>query len=330
MLWLLLIPLAILILIVWLFRRIPTDTLVSKPQPAADYQEALERFQSLHEAEGTGPPLLDVCRSKLMTHGQPTEHVMVFMHGYTNCPEQFGKFGERFYEMGYNVLIPCMRYHGYEDQLTEDILKLTAEDLATYGDTAVDIARGLGDKITVMGLSAGGTVSAWLAQNRADVTYAVPLAASIWINAMPTWLTRPLIRIFLKMSNLVWWDPRTKDNNPHSPYFAYPRHSFRSLGQVLRLGVAVKEQARHAAPVVHNILMITNAADLAVNNADLARLVETWRQYDGVKVDTFQFDKRMNMMHDIITPNAPGIPTKEVYDRLVELVLKLHRVDPAG
>ena len=117
---------ALLVVLWWLFRPIPTDSLVSRPSPAGDYQQALDRFAEIGEAEDEAGPLLDVCRSKLLTHGEATRHVIVFLHGYTNCPEQFAQLGQRFFELGYNVLIPRMRYHGYEDRLTPDIRKLSA------------------------------------------------------------------------------------------------------------------------------------------------------------------------------------------------------------
>lgn len=101
------------------------------------------------------------------------------------------------------------------------------------------MARGLGRRITVMGFSAGGVVAAWLAQNRAEVAYAVPIAACLGISFVPVPLTRPLIRLFLALPGFyLWWDPRTKEKNPLSAYHAYPRYASRSLAETLRFGVS--------------------------------------------------------------------------------------------
>jgi alpha-beta hydrolase superfamily lysophospholipase len=328
MLWLLLVLLALLILLGWLFRPIPTDALVSHPQPAADYQEALDRLQAWSESERAGAPLLDVCRSKVMAHGQATEHAIVFFHGYTNCPEQFAQLGQRFYALGYNVFIPCMPCHGYQDQLTKAIINLTAEDLVAYGDQAVDVARGLGRQVTVMGISGGGALAAWLVQNRADVDYAVPLAASIWVNVLPVWLSAPVIRIFMASKRMIWWDPRTKQESPFSAYYAYPKYALRSLGHMLRLGTAVREQARLAAPAGGSVLMMINDADPGVSNVELNRLAETWSRHEGARVQTYHFERSRKMPHDIITPGTPGVPTGEVYDRIVIQITDLHRSPP--
>jgi carboxylesterase len=291
----------------------------------------LRRFHAFDEAESAKAKLHDVCHSKLMTHGQLTEHVMVFLHGYTTCPEQFAELGRRFFELGYNVFIPCMPHHGCADRMTEDQRNLTAEELAAYGDEAVDIARGLGRQVTVMGISGGGTVVAWLAQNRADVDYAMPLSAFIGMGIVPDFLTKPLINLLLTLPNFfIWWDPRTKEDNPYSIYYAYPRFSTHSLGQTLRLGLAVKEQAKHAAPAACHILMITNAADPSVSNSQLDQLMGTWRQHGAADLHAYQFEKEMKMLHDIITPGTPGVPIEEVYPRLIEQVQKLHQIQSSS
>jgi carboxylesterase len=308
-----------------LLRPISTDTLVSRPKPAVSYQEAMARLQSLGEAETNAGPLLDVCRSKTLLHGQPTEHVLVLLHGYTNCPEQFARLGERFHALGHNVFIPCLPYHGYADRMTDDIAKLTAEDLVAYGDRAVDIARGLGAKVTVIGFSCGGTVAAWLAQNRADIAYAVPIAACLGISFVPAPLTRPLIRLLTTVPSLfIWWDPRTREQNPLSVYHAYPRYASHSLAEILWLGVAAEEQARRSRPATRNVLLITNACEPGVNNGAIDQLAAAWGRYDGVSVQCYAFGKEMCLPHDLMTPGTPGVPTEEVYERLVEQVQRLH------
>lgn len=309
----------------WL-RPIPTESLVSKPAPVSGYAEALQRIQALHQAEMATGPCHDVCLSKLYTHGHPTPHVLVFMHGYTTCPEQFAQLAEQFFEAGYNVFIPKMPYHGYANRLTNDQQYLTAEDLTVYGDQAVDIARGLGQQVSVLGISGGGTVAAWLAQNRADVDYAIPLSALIGVGLVPTALAAPFINLLRLLPSLfVWWDPRTKDKNPYSIYYAYPRYSLRSLGQLLQLGLAVRRQARQNEPAGRQILMLTNAYDVSVNRSQLYALRDMWASHPAVNVRWYEFEKEMKMLHDIITPGTPNIPTDEVYARLVNQVLALHQ-----
>ena len=54
------------------------------------------------------------------------------------------------------------------------------------GARAVDIAAGLGDQVTIAGLSAGGVVAAWAAQHRRDVHRAVLIAPSLGVRSPVT------------------------------------------------------------------------------------------------------------------------------------------------
>lgn len=108
-----------------------------------------------------------------MTHGQPVERVIVLVHGYTNCPQQFHELGQRFYYLGYNVLIAPLPYHGLADRLTDEQAELKAEELVAYADEVVDIAHGLGKRVIMAGISGGGVTTAWAAQNRSDLDLAV-------------------------------------------------------------------------------------------------------------------------------------------------------------
>ena len=153
------------------------ESLQSKPHPASGYAEAVTRFQKIQANEGQ--ELNPVCHSILLTHGQRTEKAAVFFHGYTNCPDQFRDLGRIFYDMGYNVLIPRLPRHGLADRKVENLTPLKAEELRDCADTSVDIACGLSQNVYVAGLSAGGTLTAWIAQNRSEVTRAVLIAPAL-------------------------------------------------------------------------------------------------------------------------------------------------------
>jgi pimeloyl-ACP methyl ester carboxylesterase len=128
-------------LIAWtVFRPLSIRELETQPHPIASYEEALARLKSMQD-EDNNDLTRDVCITKLYDHGTPTEHVIILIHGFTNCPEQFNELGKQYYEAGYNVFIPRMPYHGLSDRLTTELVNLTAEKLATFGDAVIDIAR---------------------------------------------------------------------------------------------------------------------------------------------------------------------------------------------
>lgn len=150
----------VLCAVVVLFRPMNVRRLTSNPNPAGDYAEALGRIEALRAQEAS-LPLNPLCQLNVMTQGQKTEQAIVFVHGYTNCPEQFGELGQQFYDQGYNVLIVPAPRHGLVDRMTTDQARLTAEELAAYTDEVVDIAQGLGEHVTLAGISMGGTTTAW-------------------------------------------------------------------------------------------------------------------------------------------------------------------------
>lgn len=310
----------ILIILIVLLRSIPVENLLGHPNPALSYEEAEKRLRAWAEEEA-GLPLLDVCRTKFLTHGYRTEQVILFFHGYTTCPEQFAELGQMFFEKGYNVFIPCMPRHGFKDRLTDEQKYLTAEELAEYGNRSMDIARGLGKRVIAFGISGGGTIVSWLAQNRNDLDVAVPLAPFLRMYVLPAFLIIPFINLFRLLPNFfTWWDPRTKEKNPFSIYYAYPRYSLGILAEIMRLAFAVKRLAKEREPAAGKILVMVNDFDLGVSNNETISLMNLWKNRKEDRVSEVHFDREMKMLHDVITPGTPGIPTEEVYARILHEV----------
>src|SRR5579859_3685891 len=142
------------------------------------FVESVARGRALLAREQGDPRIDPQCGSILLEHAQRAQRALVCMHGITSSPVQFRQLGELFYARGYNVLIPRLPYHGYTDRLTHDPGKLTVAQYEAYTSEAIDIGRGLGEHLTVMGLSVSGVLAAWCAQSRADVDLAMPLAPS--------------------------------------------------------------------------------------------------------------------------------------------------------
>ncbi len=295
-----------------------SKSLLSKPRPAAGYAEAVERIAAL-QAEDTaaiGP----LSHSIFMTHGQPVERAIVFFHGYTSSPAQFRQLGQMCFERGCNVLIPRLPHHGLTDRFTTEHALLTAEELAALADETVDIAQALGERVIVAGLSMGGVMAAWVAQERADVEQAVLIAPGLGLYLLPALLTRPATHLTLRMPNIFrWWDPILKDRAP-DPGYGYPRYSTHALAQMLRLGAAVRARARRNAPAVRRIVLVTTASDLSVDNRSARRLAAVWQSH-GAQVRAHEFPANLLVPHDMIDPAEPTQRIDLVYPLLVELTL---------
>jgi esterase/lipase len=300
---------------VLLFKPVGVRGLTSQPDPTSDYAEAVERKEALQAHEAT-LGLNSLCQLKFMTHGEKAERAIVFVHGYTNCPQQFSELGQQFYEMGYNVLIVPVPHHGLVDRMTTDQARLTAEELATYADEVVDIAQGLGEHVTLAGISMGGIATAWAAQHRSDLDLAVLISPAFAFQMIPRSITAPAVKAFVVLPNFyLWADSELKEESGTA--FTYPRRSTRALAQTLRLGMAVQVQSAKAAPVARSMQVITNANDPSVDNGLTAEMVKLWGEW-GIDVTTYEFAADLQLEHDLISPWQGTQPV--VYPVIVDLI----------
>lgn len=291
------------------------------PDPAESYEEALARIEAIQAAEAELPDLSPECGSILLTHEEKVETVIVFLHGFTSCPDQFAALGEEYFNQGYNVFIPRQPRHGLQEFDGAPLKGLTAEELAAFGTGVADIAQGLGDRVVVAGLSGGGAVATWLAQERADIDLAVPIAPFLGIGFIPRPLTRPLTNLILLLPDLhQWWDPVHQLSNPLSAPYSYRGYHLHSLFENLRLGFAAEEDAKKVKPAVGGILVITNANDESVNNEVVAEFEQLWLEHGEQFLQTYQFEKGLGIPHDMITVDRPDGRVEIVYPKLLELI----------
>jgi len=296
---------------------------VPQPDPASSHIEAMQRLEAVIAEEQENPDINPVCYTRAMTHGQETENVIVLLHGFTSCPQQMEELGKIFFEKGYNVLIPREPHHGEVERVENSTPKISAEELADFAMDTVDIAHGLGEKVTVLGLSGGGSIATWLAQERDDIDLAVPIAPFLGIGFIPTPLNRPVAQLLDDIPNIwQWWDPVNKENNPHTGEYQYPRYGTHGLAEYMRLGYLAQNDARKEPPAA-KILMIYNAADPSVNNGIIDQFLALWEVHNRsgtASIESFMFPEGENLPHDLITVERDPKNTSLVYPKLLELL----------
>lgn len=289
--------------------------------PTGSYEDALARIEAIQLDEDARGDLNPVCHTTLMTHGERTEDVIVLLHGFTSCPDQFVELGKQFYKGGYNVYIPRTPHHGLADLMTDDLLNLTAEESIAFASQSADIAQGLGERVTVSGLSGGGTMTTWLAQNRDDVDAAMPMAPFLGIKFIPAPLTRTFTNVVLTLPNMwMWWDPIHKENNPLSASYSYRRYPTHALAELMRLGFVTAGEARRKQPASSKIIVVTNANDDSINNKVVAQLVSNWQKYGDKLVDSYEFADSFKLPHDFITPDRPDAHIDISFSKILELL----------
>lgn len=297
----------------WLWQPLPLRDL-PLARPLQSFEEASAAVTAWANVDMSG--VRPDAGALLLTHGHKTARAIVLLHGFTNCPLQFQALAELYHARGYNVLVPRFPYHGLYNRAPKELAKLTAEDLVRTGMTAVDLAQGLGRHVTVMGLSMGGLVTAWLAQHRADIDRAVMIAPALAVQGAPSALLPLYVTYVLRAPNrFVWWSPEQRGQIA-GPAHAYYGFYLRSMGALLRLAVIVGQEANAAPLQARATTVIINPTDESIDNAGVRAVAQRWRRR-GANVALEEFPADWRLIHDLIDPAQPAQQVARVYPLLV-------------
>lgn len=265
-----------------------------------------------------GPNVNPVCHTRLYTHGNRTARALVLLHGFTSCPQQFDVVGRMFHAQGWNVLIPRYPRHGYRDRLNSSISELRAEHLVALANQSADAAHGLGEHVTVAGMSLGGSLAGYLAQTHDHVDRAVLIAPMFGLRWIPGVLQRRFGSLAYAVPNFyIWWDASLKERLP--PDYGYPRLSTHAYASLFKIASDTASAARTAAPKAREIAVLTNANEPGLENRFTYRLVEAWRAR-GAHVSRHEFPLTDRLPHDLIDPSNPSQKTELVYPVVTRLI----------
>jgi pimeloyl-ACP methyl ester carboxylesterase len=257
------------------------------------------------------PIVKELGKSLLLTHDGPTDDVYVLIHGVTNAPREFEEFGQMLYDQGSNVLRMRMPHHGMKSGDIRELGDLTPEELRAYADETIDIATGLGDHVTVVGLSGGGTVAAWMAQNREEVDRAILLSPFIGILQVPTLLDPFVTNLLARLPEIVI--PDQGEPEREWVYMGFDSHGSDAF---LRLGQFVVKQAKKMPPQADKILVLFTASDDVADNHWAKKLADLWAAH-GAEVTTHEFPKSDKVPHASIDPSAGEHARNLVYGAML-------------
>ncbi|MBC7469272.1 MAG: alpha/beta hydrolase [Ramlibacter sp.] len=307
--------------------RVPA--FASHADPAQSYADAIARIARQQRSDDR--VVAAGGRSVLLTHGAPTSRVVVLLHGLTNSPRQFERLAAGLHAAGDTVYIPRLPHHAERNGTAATLAGLTADELRHYADTAVDAAVALGQSIVVAGVSAGGTLVAWVVQNRADIHRAVIIAPVLEIARVPSLLAEPLMHLALRLPNLT----RLLPPDPQRPDRERGVAS-RAVAEVLRFGASVRRAAARRPPHACEIVFVVNANDHTVKTSPVLELARCWSEH-GASVAVYQFPLSLGLPHDIAEEAYANANPAMVYPALQALihgeppppVLASHRLWPA-
>lgn len=318
-LWTVLAVVAVLVASVLLlgFTPLLDDDLASQPEITSDYDAAMVKADALTAVDG--PEINPLCGSQVLTHGERTQRSVVLLHGYTNCPQQFMVMAQAYFDAGYNVVVPRIPEHGYADRMTDALSDLDPGKLTAFADDVVDIASGLGERVSVVGLSAGGTLAAWLAAERDDVVEVALLAPLMVPRILPEFTVGPIARWSSILPDYyLWWDGEQQEALASPPY-AYPRYSLHSLGALLAVGRRAQGNVDRTQDL-QRLVIVTNENDAAVSNAAVQKVADNLDDRTVTRVDHV-FAEELGYRHDLVDPageNASDLP--DIYATLGPLL----------
>jgi esterase/lipase len=294
------------------FIPVPTTDLESRPRPALSYAAASAAATRQQNADDS--VAAPGGRSIVLVHGRSTARAVLLLHGFTNSPQQFDSLADRFYGDGDNVFVPRLPDHAERGGNAAALARLTAEALRDAADGAVDIARGLGDSVIVLGLSGGGTMAAWIAQFRPDVRRVVIIAPLIAVSHVPGALEVPALGLAIRFPNITHADPR--DAQQPDRELGWSTHG---VGQILRLGLAVRRASMSTPPATRDISILLNAHDGTISRPAVLALGRRWVQH-GASVRVFELPDSLGLPHDVIDPRQRVRRTDVVYPIVQALV----------
>ncbi|HEV2477771.1 MAG TPA: hypothetical protein VGX22_14625, partial [Candidatus Dormibacteraeota bacterium] len=208
--------------------------------------------------------------------------------------------------------------HGYTNRLTDAIAELRAEHLVALASRSVEVGTGLGERLTVAGLSLGAILTGLMAQRRAEVDRAVLIAPMLGLRPIPSAMLTTLSLIATRAPNLyVWWSRKEKDRV--GPSYGYPRFSTRAYAALFECGRMLVREARRAAPKARSLVVVTNAAEPRLDNRFTYALIDSWRKRDA-NVETYEFPVADGLPHDLIDPGNAAQKTDLVYPVVTRLI----------
>ena len=283
----------------------------SEPNPAHDYADAVARAQRVIDDDNS--VVAPGGASILLAHGARRPRAAVLLHGMTDSPRQFAALAESLYNLGDNVYVPRLPHHAERGANVGELSRLTAEELCRTGDQAIDIAIGLGDSVVVLGLSAGGTLAAWIGEHRPEVRRVVMVAPALELAHIPSLLNWPLAKLASRLPNITYRAAPDSARPDRDPGFAT-----HGVAQLLRLGWAVRRGADRLTPQATEMLFLVNSRDRTTKTEPALALARRWNR-DGAQARVYEFPDSLGLPHNVVDPVQHPHDASLVYRALAAL-----------
>ena len=287
-----------------------TGGLDANPSPRVTEAAAASKLRYHRAAEGAVEP---ACRSRLLLPPRPTGRVVVLFHDLGSCPAQMTPLGRLLASEGVSVVAMRAPNHGLAGRDAGALGSLDAKELRDYADDSIDVAAGLGDDVTVLGIGLGGTLAAWAAGQRDEVDRAVVVAPALELGGVPGFVATAFTNVFARLPNVTL--PADGARVPH----AYPpKLASHAAAELFRLGKKALDDAEQSVPRARSLAVVENERDDSIANARADELVDAWQEH-GRRVTVVRLPRSLGLDHDTVDPRQPTQRTDIVLPILVAL-----------
>ncbi len=194
------------------------------------------------------------CHSRLVEPTTDPKGVIVLLHGLGSCPAQMASLASVLADDGYIVYVPLLPEHGRIGGDGGSLNGLTAERYRAFGDRTVDIARGFGLPVSVLGISAGGNVAAWIGQHRSDVEVAVVVSPALGFGRLPGFVTTGATNLFGRLPSISF---PAGTELPHT----YGGLATRPVAETFNFGRSLIENAGKQPAAARRVVVVMNEHD---------------------------------------------------------------------
>lgn len=266
------------------------------PTHKLSYKEAQNAFSEQLQREKDNPNIKTACHSGLYDHGSRTEKVVVLLHGYTGCSQQYNALAQVYYDRGYNVYIPLAPHHGY---VKAEHNNVEAAGLVSYTNNAINVAAGLGEEVGIVGISGGGVLATWAAEYRNDTVKRLLVLSPFYkpsATEAPSWQVKP----FTILYGFGLLPDRFTE--PDKQGFSY-----RALSQYLRIVANYKSKSELAQVQLTSVGVVTTPHDDVIDLEKARAIPEMLAEQTNSLYHAYEIPPSWQVGHDIVSPENPDI-----------------------
>jgi carboxylesterase len=202
----------------------------------------------------------------------------------------------------------------------------SGQDLLDQAAIGLDIASGLGDHISLVGLSGGAVAAAWMAQNRDGIESVVLVSPFFGSHGHPVALIDGISAVLTRAPNFYFWKNDKEKEAIAGPSYAYPRFGTRCLADTIELSRDVRDHLASHPLRVSRMAILISAGDKGANSEQTNQLTAQWERKNPGRVSIYEFPEALGIPHDMIDPNQPDAKTQITYPKVLEFL----RVNPTG